>query len=239
VPQTVSFTNQGQTAVSIHPALKQTCNYPYVYPPAPGVVPGLQVVYLEGQGGIPPLGACDLDGTTGKPNFPIVSDDCSGKLLMPQDSCEINIAFSPQALAEPVSFYFDNYFLELNTQGEPDSGRFPVELKANQPSVLRMSPAAGIAFGAQPVGTTSAAQTITLSNSSTNAAASFATAFFSSNTDYVQTNNCGTSLAPGASCTISVTFTPNHTGYDAAKITITTDAASGAQQFIYLRGTGQ
>ena len=29
---------------------------------------------------------------------------------------------------------------------------------------------------------------------------------------YTQTNNCGTSLAPGLSCTVSVTFTPTQKG---------------------------
>jgi hypothetical protein len=239
LPQSVTFMNQGQSPVTILSAAGLPCVYPYQYPPTHGTTSGVQVVYLEGLGGVPPFGACDKDSTTQKPNFPITADGCSGQLLMPQDSCTVSIAFSPQALSEPFSTSSDFYFLELNTQGELDSGRFPVELKTTQPSVLRMSPAAGFNFGNQAVGTTSTPQTVTLSNSSNTAAVTFPTAFFTNNSDYVQTNNCGTDLPAGASCTMSITFMPSRKGHDAGTITITTDTTSGSQQLVFLHGNGQ
>src|SRR5262249_58709264 len=66
--------------------------------------------------------------------------------------------------APPPSTPFDSgpgYFLRLNTvqctstvtsDCEIDSGRFPVELKANPPSPLRMLPAGSLDFGTQPIG---------------------------------------------------------------------------------------
>jgi hypothetical protein len=51
-------------------------------------------------------------------------------------------------------------------------------------------------------------------------------------------NNCGTSLAPGASCSIHGHFAPTVTGALTAAITIT-DSASGSPQSIALSGTGQ
>ncbi len=44
---------------------------------------------------------------------------------------------------------------------------------------------------------------------------------------FTQTNTCGSNLAPGGSCVISVIFNPNVTGANAAQLTISDDA-SGA-----------
>jgi len=53
--------------------------------------------------------------------------------------------------------------------------------------------------------------------------------------DYTMTTSCGSTLAAGASCTISVTFTPHATGSRPGAVTIT-DAA-GTQR-ISLGGVG-
>jgi len=55
--------------------------------------------------------------------------------------------------------------------------------------------------------------------------------------DFSQTNTCGTTVAVGASCTISVTFTPAASGARTAILNIF-DNASGSPQMIYLNGTG-
>jgi hypothetical protein len=55
--------------------------------------------------------------------------------------------------------------------------------------------------------------------------------------DFAQTNNCGTSLAGGASCTISITFTPTATGDRSGSVTITNDTP-GSQHTVSLGGTG-
>jgi hypothetical protein len=55
--------------------------------------------------------------------------------------------------------------------------------------------------------------------------------------DYAQPNTCGTSVAAGANCTISVTFTPTATGTQTGTITITDHAASSPQT-VSLTGTG-
>lgn len=58
-----------------------------------------------------------------------------------------------------------------------------------------------------------------------------------SNTNFTETNNCGTSLAGNASCTISVTFTPQSVGSQTATLTVT-DAATNNPQTAALSGTG-
>jgi hypothetical protein len=140
-----------------------------------------------------------------------------------------------------------DYFLELNTlqctssttsNCEIDSGRFPVELTANPPSSLRMTPGAGLDFGNQAKGHVSAPLTITLFNDPSDP--NTGTVNFTGNLvrgDYSETDNCGASLAPGSTCTMTITFTPRIVGFDPGSITITYTV--GQTQTIHLRGTGQ
>ena len=55
--------------------------------------------------------------------------------------------------------------------------------------------------------------------------------------DFAQTNTCGSSVAVGANCTISVTFTPSASGTRTASLSIT-DNASDSPQTVSLTGTG-
>ena len=56
-------------------------------------------------------------------------------------------------------------------------------------------------------------------------------------TNFSQTNNCGSSVAASASCTINATFQPNGTGTLAGAITITDNAANRTQS-VSLTGVG-
>jgi hypothetical protein len=55
--------------------------------------------------------------------------------------------------------------------------------------------------------------------------------------DFAQTNTCGTSLAVGANCTISVTSTPKTVGAKTGTLTITSNAC-GSPNTLSLTGTG-
>jgi len=73
-----------------------------------------------------------------------------------------------------------------------------------------------LALGNQLVGTTSSAKGFVLTNSGiTSMAISIATSG-----DYAQSNDCGSSLAPGSSCTIAVTFTPTALGIRPGSLSI-------------------
>src|SRR2546429_9016377 len=89
-------------------------------------------------------------------------------------------------------------------------------------------------FRSQLVGTTSAAQTVTLNNTGNTALS--VTSIVASG-DYAQTNTCGNSVAAGANCTISVTFTPAASGAQSGTITIT-DNAAGSPHTVSLTGAG-
>jgi hypothetical protein len=251
--QLLSFTNQGTNPVQILPALSSICAIPattsvtLVRPLAPGVISGLQV----DTGNLIVNGStinysCDSDLTSKSPNFQLSGDGCSGTLLMPLESCNLMVTFVPQP-STALSPALD-YFLELNTlqctssttaNCEIDSGRFPVELKANLPSPLRMTPSAGLNFGIQGKGTSSAPQTITLFNDPKDPMAGTInfTGSVLTGTNFTETDTCLGSLAPGSSCTFTVTFTPKGVGFESS--TITLGYGVGLTQTIYLRGTGQ
>ena len=72
-----------------------------------------------------------------------------------------------------------------------------------------LSPASLI-FLPQASGTTSAPQTVTLSNPGSNALSISGISISGANAaDFLQTNTCGTGVAPTSNCTISVTFAPS------------------------------
>jgi hypothetical protein len=103
---------------------------------------------------------------------------------------------------------------------------------------LTLTPSSLI-FADQAIGTTSAAQTITATNSGdqslffNNVATSGDTLDFTIGTD-----DCiGTTLPPGASCSISVTFSPTATGTRTAAV-VYTDNAANSPQTAPLTGTG-
>jgi hypothetical protein len=273
LPQVLSFTNVSGNPVQIlgrasclnPPKGQNKLPHPLL---ATSPVAGLQVV-ANGSGVLPinPDGDtilynCDTDSGTLVPNFQISEDTCTGTLLASQASCSLQVAYVPQPNTN-VSSGLD-YFLELNTvqcssnvttNCEIDSGRFPVELKANAPSPLRMSPTAGLDFGNQATGKTSAPMTITLLNDPNLTYPQCTVQDCSTVTfvgrilvsgNYSESDDCPATLAQGSSCTVTLTFTPGSVGLDTGLVTINYSQVSnsgaatlGNPQFVYLRGTGQ
>src|SRR6266853_679638 len=94
-----------------------------------------------------------------------------------------------------------------------------------------------ISFPDQVTGTTSSARTVTVTNKggSTLLISSIAISGPHSS-DYGHVNDCGSSLAPSGSCTISVVFTPSATGTRTATVVIS-DNAPGSPHTIALAGT--
>ncbi len=89
-------------------------------------------------------------------------------------------------------------------------------------------------FGVQAVGITSSAQTITLSNYQSVALAITSVAITG---DYLQSNNCGASLAANSSCVINVSFRPTASGVRAGTLTVT-DNGPGGLRTASLTGLG-
>ena len=89
-------------------------------------------------------------------------------------------------------------------------------------------------FPTQVIGTTSAAETVTLTNTGGTAVAITS---IDSSGDFAQTNDCGSGVPPGGSCQISVTFTPSAEGTRTGTVTII-DNAVNSPQTITLKGAG-
>ena len=97
---------------------------------------------------------------------------------------------------------------------------------------------ASVVFGQQNVGSTSAPQVVTLSNTGNGSLSIASLAVSGTNArDFAQTSNCGGGVAAGGNCTITVTFTPSAAGSRSASLTVS-DNASSSPQTISLSGTG-
>ncbi|MGA2949842.1 MAG: choice-of-anchor D domain-containing protein, partial [Candidatus Sulfotelmatobacter sp.] len=108
-------------------------------------------------------------------------------------------------------------------------------METAQAQVATLS-ATSSSFGNVAVGSTSSARTVRLSNTSTTTALSV-TSIVSSSSEFGVSNTCGTSVAAGKNCSISITFTPSALGAQTGSITVT-DNATTSPQTITLTGTG-
>jgi len=113
-------------------------------------------------------------------------------------------------------------------------GRSMWALQLPRPPTATPSPAS-LAFANQDVGGTSAAQTVTLGNTGGMA---LSISSISATSPFSETNTCGSSLAAGTSCTISVTFSPTAVGIFSGTLSIS-DNLRSSPQTAALSGPGQ
>jgi len=92
-----------------------------------------------------------------------------------------------------------------------------------------------LTFTNQNVGTTSAAKTVTLTN--TGNAPLTISSIVRNNNVFNLTNNCASTLAAGANCTFGVSFTPASAINTASSVTVNSNAA-GSPHTVVLNGTG-
>ncbi len=113
-----------------------------------------------------------------------------------------------------------------------DSSRVYVLLNTGEVS---LSPTTPIEFHGQKAGTKSKPQVVTLTNSGKNALTISSMKIIG---EFGMTSTCGTSVAAGANCTISIDFSPKSQGPLLGSISIR-DSASTKPQVIELSGTGE
>jgi hypothetical protein len=126
------------------------------------------------------------------------------------------------------------------TDNGGNSGISPTQCNGTSPApVYPPYPASGVTatpsalnFGSAATGTTSSAQTVTVSNPTGSAAA---VSSIATSGDFAQTSTCGSSIAANGSCTVSVTFTPTAAGTRTGSLTIN---AGGVTNTVSLTGTG-
>ena len=90
-------------------------------------------------------------------------------------------------------------------------------------------------FGVQPVGTTSPSQPVTLTN---NQSVPLIISGISASGDFLETNDCGPSLAPMTSCNINVSFRPATSGVRSGTLTVLDNGPGGGRRSAALTGLG-
>ena len=143
-------------------------------------------------------------------------------------SCTLNVTFAPSQLGQrsaSITIADDGVgspqVLSMNGVGG-DSG----------PNAT-LSPTS-LVFGDQVIGTSSPAQSITLSNYGTTM---LSITDITASANFGQTNTCNSTLASVASCTVSVTFTPGNSGSLNGTL-LFVDSAANSPQTVSLSGTG-
>jgi hypothetical protein len=111
--------------------------------------------------------------------------------------------------------------LAVAVQNSPNS--LLVLLQGTWPALAAAPPNVG--FGSQNVGTSSAPQGVTLINTGSATLGISSISITGANAgDFSQTNNCGATLAPNASCQVNATFSPGLPGAQNAAINITSSS---------------
>ena len=149
-----------------------------------------------------------------------------GSSLPGKATCIINVTFAPRAIG------VRNAYVSLTDNG---GGSQRATLTGTGTSVSLSS--TNLNFGNQKVGTISSPQTVTLTNVGT-VALRIGMALKGNNIpDFAETNTCGSSVAAGAQCTITVKFRPKATGIRSAIVSIS-DTGGASPQTISLNGNG-
>jgi hypothetical protein len=142
-------------------------------------------------------------------------------------NCTINVTFTPTATG-----------VSRGSVIIADSATGSMHVIRLSGTGTAVAPAVGLSnvnldFASQATGTTSSAQTITVTNTGS---ATLTISAVTASGDFAA-SGCVTSLSAGATCTLSVTFTPSATGARRGTVAIT-DNAVGSPQMIELFGSG-
>jgi len=156
-----------------------------------------------------------------------------GASLVAGAACNISITFAPTSVAS----FSAALAVADNASGSPHTVALTGSGTAAPAPVAMLTPAS-LQFGSIGIARTSAAQVATLKNTGNAALSITSIAIGGANpSDFAQTNNCGASLAAGASCSINVTLTPASVAGFAATLKVA-DNAIGSPHQVALSGAG-
>ncbi len=172
-------------------------------------------------------GAVSISGANAV-EFAISADTCNGSTIPVNGSCSADVTFTPtfEGVSNAVLTFADNAPNALQDVSLAGTG------VAGSPSVT-LSPST-IKFSSQTVGTTSAAQPVSLTNSGSGP---LNITGISISSNFAETDTCGSTVAAGANCIIRVSITPIGAGAISGTASIA-DNASGSPQTVALSGTG-
>jgi sugar lactone lactonase YvrE len=166
-------------------------------------------------------------------NYAIASDGCSGMTLAPAATCEVGVTFTPSAA--------NNRTANLTVTDETGGAATATASLSGMGVAPTATLTGNAAFGKQPVGLTSALQTLTYQNTGIGPiSVSFVTLSGTAAGNYVIASDActGATLVASASCNVGVTLTPSAAGNQPAKLTVTDLSGGAPAQSIALSGTG-
>jgi hypothetical protein len=160
--------------------------------------------------------------------FHMTGNTCTGS-LMPGAQCSITADFT----AKTTGLVSGTITINDSASSKPQF----IQL-VGQGTSLGISPDR-LQFPTQKVGTQSQPRTIHLTNvgSTTISFTHPIGVFGTDNQDFPQTNDCGLSLAANASCTVMITFAPQHKGTRSAYVEMEDNSGDGPQ-YLPLSGKG-
>jgi hypothetical protein len=156
-----------------------------------------------------------------------------GTTVAPGANCLLHGHFAPVAAGALTA----TFNVTDTATGSPQTITLNGTGVALNSTTVSLSPPS-LTFASQAVGTASAAQSVTLTNTGSNAlAVTGVTVTGSGAASFAFSSSCGTGIAAGASCTIHGHFAPTTTGTITASVNII-DSATGSPQSVALTGTG-
>jgi len=181
-----------------------------------------QVVTAANSGGVPVTLSATITGT----GYSIASNQCVAPLA-PNATCTLQITFTPNVSGDSPG--------TLSLPGAYSGSPSVITLDGTgvRPGMLVLSPNP-VSFGIVVTGSP-ATQPATLQN--TGEVAVPIGAPYASPASYAVTSSCGSSVAPGATCTLQVSFTPGTSGMLSGLLTVPASAGGGSATAA-LAGTG-
>ena len=206
-----------------------------------------QTVTLINRGG-GPAGATSITIRRIQVNAPYSSTTTCGATLAVNASCTVAITYAPifQLSATSTDSTSQSNTGILTVESDAENAPFLIDLAGRASAVQTVSPSSvaplsllalsqgALNFGGNTaVGNASAAQQVILSNAGTTVVH---VTGLRTTPDFTVTSTC-TTLNPGDSCTLNVSFTPQTAGTVSSALEIQTDAATSLD-FVSLLGTG-
>ncbi len=156
-----------------------------------------------------------------------------GTSLAAGSSCAITVTFKPQAAGAIKG----SLVVTDNATGSPQSVALSGTGQAAAPGIT-LTPTS-LTFAATPVGTSATGKVITIKNNGTGILDFTSVVLKGADvSSFTLTKECSSTLAAGASCTMTVGFKPAASGTLTASLSFTDNAASGSTQSIAITGTG-
>lgn len=156
-----------------------------------------------------------------------------GSTVTAGSSCTITVIFTPTATGARSG----TLTVASNASGSPSTAALSGTGTAPAAPTPQLSPSS-LSFADQTSGTVSSAKNLTLSNVGTAVLNITSIGLTGTNPDdFSQTNTCGSTLAGGANCSISVTFRPQDVRSSSATLSVVSNA-SGSPTNAGLSGNG-